>query len=323
VNPDSAVIPVTRSSGVLLALSAPGGGTITGRSALLQLDGWTYEDLTLKADVAMHLFWPGTLPAQPTIDPRTNPWPPSPEEIRAEMQALRQFFDQARAYESACQATSEGQNYDARLEAMRPVVRGELPLMIRADTIAQIESAVAFAAEQGTRLIILGGYDAPLCAPMLDEHDVSVIVSSVYRLPMRRHEPFDHAYTLPARLLQAGVPFCISGTDRSETWNTRLLPCHAAMAAAHGLPRDEALKAITLYPAEILGVADRVGSLEVGKDATLIVTDGDPLETTTQTVLAFIQGRNIALSNKQTRLYDKYRQKYEQLQHSQPRRPNP
>jgi len=131
-------------------------------------------------------------------------------------------------------------------------------------------------------------------------------------VPQNRSDAYDASYTLPARLQAAGIRFCISSSGRSETWNSRNLPYHAATAVAFGLEQDQAIRSITLSPAEIFGVADRVGSLEVGKDATLIVTDGTPLEIATQTELAFIQGRRVDLSNKQTRLRDKYLQKYEE-----------
>ena len=143
--------------------------------------------------------------------------------------------------------------------------------------------------------MIFGGYDAELCAPLLREHDVPVIIPAVYRLPARRSDPYDAAYTLPARLRKAGIRFCIAGVDRFSASNLRNLPYHAATAVAYGLPHDEAMKAMTLYPAQILGVDDRVGSLAPGKDATLILTDGDPLETTTQVHAAFIQGRRVDL----------------------------
>lgn len=310
VNPDSEIIPVTRSNGILLALSAPVGGVVSGKSAVLQLDGWTYEDLAVKSEVALHIDWPSF--AEPTRGDAEA----RKKAREAQQQALRdiqQLFTDAKAYVQARKLNSSDQSYDPRLDAMIPVVDGSLPIMVRANELAQIESAVGFAVGQNLRIIILGGYDAPLCADLLRQHKVPVIVSSVYRLPVRGYEPYDYAYTLPKRLLDAKIPFCISGTGRSETWNTRILPYHAAVAAAFGLPREEALKAVTLYPAEILGVADRVGSLEPGKDATLIVTNGDPLETTTQIEMAFIQGRDVDLSNKQTRLYEKYREKYRRL----------
>ncbi len=207
----------------------------------------------------------------------------------------------------------EDQPFDLRLEAMVDVVNGKLPIMVRADLAAEIQSAVAFAVEQNVKLIILGGYDAELCADLLKKHDVPVIISAIYRLPQRTDDDYDASYTQAVRLQKAGVKYCISGTDRSETWNTRILPYHAATAVAYGLDQDEAIRAITLYPAQILGVDDRVGSLEVGKDATLIVTDGTPLDVTTNVERAFIQGRNVDLSSKHLRLYEKYEQRQAQL----------
>jgi imidazolonepropionase-like amidohydrolase len=226
---------------------------------------------------------------------------------------IRDFFDQARVYRDARRSSVTTQKYDARLEAMIDVVDGKLPMMIRADRATDIQSAVAFAEEQKLKIIILGGYDAELCADLLKKHDVPVIISAVYRNPQRRDDSYDAAYTLPERLRLAGVKYCICGTDRSETWNARTLPYHAATAVGFGLAEDEAMKSITLYPAQILGVADRIGSLEIGKDASLIVTDGSPLETTTNVVSAYIEGRKIDLSNRHLRLYKKYEQKYEQM----------
>ncbi len=163
------------------------------------------------------------------------------------------------------------------------------------------------------RIIIHGGYDAPLCAELLKKHDVPVIVSEVYRLPLRRWEPYDTAYTLPARLHEAGVRFCISGGGRFGASMLRNLPYQAAMAVAFGLPAHEALRSITLAPAEVLGVADRVGSLEAGKDATLFIADGDPLETATQVEAAFVQGRPVDLNDRHKRLWKKYEEKYRRL----------
>ncbi len=319
VNPESEIIPVTRSNGVLLALSAPVGGLVSGKSAVLQLDGWTYEDMTVKSEAALQIEWPSL--AEPTrgdAEERKK----SRDAQQNALRDLNQLFGDAKAYVDTRKLNSPDQAYDSRLEAMIPVIDGRLPIMVHADDVAQIESAVGFAVDHNVRIILLGGYDAPLCADLLRKHKVAVIVSSVYRLPRRAHEPVDHAYTLPKRLLDAKIKFCISGSDRSETWNTRLLPYHAATAVAYGLPPDEGLRAITLYVAEILGVAEQVGSLEANKDATLIVTNGDPLETTTQFEMAFIQGRAVDLSNKQTRLYEKYREKYRRID-AESAKPNP
>ncbi|MCA9065066.1 MAG: amidohydrolase family protein, partial [Planctomycetaceae bacterium] len=146
------------------------------------------------------------------------------------------------------------------------------------------------------------------------QYNVPVIVEAVHRNPLRRHEDYDAPYRLPARLSEAGIPFCISGSGRSESWNCRNLPYHAATAVAYGLPYEDAVRAVTISPAQILGIADRVGSLEVGKDATLFVADGDPLETTTVIESAWIQGRPVDLSSHHTKLYSKYQQKYRQQQ---------
>ena len=309
VNPDSELIPVARSGGVLLALSAPSGGLIAGKSAVLQLDGWTYEDLTLKAECTLEVAWPVFRSSwqhdgEKQLERR--------EKAAADVELLRELFADARAYIQA-RAAGPGQSYDARLEGLKGVVEGRTPILAQADGLTEIQSAVAFAREQGVRLIVWGGYDAPHCAELLKTHDVPVIVSATHRMPRRRDDPYDHAYTLPERLRRAGVRFAISGSGRSWGPNVRNLPHHAAMAAAFGLPRDEALKAVTLYPAQILGVAERVGSLIVGKDATLIVTDGDPLETATHVHRAYISGREVDLRDRHKRLYQKYREKYRRL----------
>ena len=310
VNPDSEIIPVTRSNGVLLALTAPTGGLLAGQSAVLQLDGWTYEDLALKPAVAMHVGWPAMAPV---IDWETER--SAKEQLADRDEALGRLhdaFDDARAYAKA-RAVDPRAPRDARWEAMQPVLSGEQPLIIDADDLQQIQAAVAFAVEQQVRIIIHGGYDAPLCAELLKKHDVPVIVSEVYRLPLRRWEPYDNAYTVPARLHGAGVRFCISGGGRFGASMLRNLPYHAAMAVAFGLPAEEALRSITLAPAEILGVADRVGTLEKGKDATLIVADGDPLETATHVEAAFVQGRPVDLNDRHKRLWKKYEEKYRRL----------
>lgn len=300
VNPDSELIPVTRANGVLLALSAPEGGTISGLAAVLQLDGWTYEQMTVNPAAGMVVTWPGV--PDGLTDGGTSD----------RLREIRKWFDDARAYELA-RKESHRQRTDLKLEALLPVLERKVPLIVRADGLSTIQSAVAFCVEQKVRLIILGGYDAPLCAELLKQHDVPVIVSAVYRLPRRSDDGFDAAYTLPERLRQAGIKFCISGSDTSRTSNVRNLPYHAATAVAYGLPEDDALRAITLSPAEILGVAEQLGSLETGKDATLIVTTGNPLDTFTAVTAAWIQGRPVDLSSRHTLLNDKYQEKYRQL----------
>ena len=309
VNPDSELIPVARSNGVLLALTAPTGGLLSGKSAVLQLDGWTWEDLTVKSGAGMHISWP-------SMSPVSDWWIEKSakdqiQERDRQLKLLEETFKRARLSMQARQGEEKGPG-DLRLEAMIPVLQGRQPIIVSANSISQIQSAVAFAVRQKVRLVIFGGYDAPACSALLKQHDVPVIVGSVYRLPRRRGDDYDAAFTLPARLHQAGVSFCIASNGRFGASNVRNLPYHAATAVAYGLPAEEALRAITLSPARILGVDDQVGSITTGHDATLIVTSGDPLETTTRVEHAFVQGRQVDLSNKHTRLWQKYRTKYQQ-----------
>lgn len=310
-NPDSELIPVTRSNGVLVALTAPTGDLLAGTSAVMQLDGWTWEDMTVRAPAGMHLIWPRVTPLKTWHLDEAHPLA-SPEKTLRELDRL---LADARAYHKARQARAAQKatppDHDSRLEAMIPVLEGTLPLIVDADEAAQIQAAVALARRENLKLIIHGGYDAPDCAALLKEHRVPVIVSGVHRLPQRRGDPYDAAFTVPNRLRTAGVEFCISGAGRMG--NVRNLPYHAATAAAYGLPAEDALRSITLAPAKILGIADRLGSLEAGKDATLIVTTGDPLEIPTQVTRAFIQGRGVDLSDRQKKLWEKYREKYRRL----------
>ena len=304
VNPDTEMIPVTRANGVLLALTEPSSGLIAGQAAVLQLDGWTYEDLTLKAGAAMVVNWPSV------------PYELEKGQAATEsdtVERLRRLLDEARAYAAARKQNADTQPTDLRLESLQPVLSRKMPLLVHADSLAVIQSAVSFAVDQKLRLIIHGGYDAPLCAELLRKHDVPVIIAATYRLPRRRSDDFDSGYSLAARLHEGGVSFCISGGETTRTWNSRNLPYHAAVAVAYGLPYDVALRSITLSPAEILGVAKRVGSLEKGKDATLFVTTGDPLETPSNVTAAWVQGRSVDLTSRHLQLYRKYQKKYAQF----------
>lgn len=287
-NPDSEIIPVNRSNGILLAVSAPSGGTIAGRSSMMMLDGWTWEDMTLQADVGMHISWPRS------------------DEGISEIEG---FISDARRYLEAV-TSGKTQPRDLRLESLARVLDGSLPIIVDATSLTQIRSAVSFASQEGLRLIILGGYDAHKCVKLLKDNEIPVIISGVYRNPRRRHEAYDQPYALPGQLHAAGIEFCISAGGRFGANGLRNLPYNAATAAAYGLDEAEALKSITLSPAKILGVGDRVGSLDVGKDATLFIADGDILETPTQVESAFIQGRVVDLNDKHKQLYRKYTEKY-------------
>jgi imidazolonepropionase-like amidohydrolase len=307
VNPDSELIPVTRANGVLLALTVPNGGMIAGRSSLIQLDGWTIEDLVVRKDIGMHLRWPSEQTSS------SNESESGTEGLSRESspKALRDFFDRCRAYQKARSADPGRHPIDLRLESMLPVLDRKLPVIITADELRQIQAAVAFSLEQKIRIVIYGGYDAAECGALLKEHRIPVIVSGTYRLPMHASDPYDAAYTLPSRLQALGVQYCIASVGKFAGTGVRNLPYHAANAAAFGLPVEDALKSISLYPAQILGVDDRVGSLEVGKDATLFVCTGDPLDVSVSIDTAFIQGRRVELNDRHKRLWRKYEKKYE------------
>jgi imidazolonepropionase-like amidohydrolase len=316
INPDSELLPVARANGITLALSIPTGGLISGTSALITLDGWTWEDLTMKAPVGLHLYWPAmgishsrfvTISKEKQIKARDE-----------KLQKIRDAFAEARAYLKAKEAETQTgvpyHNTDLRWEAMIPVFKKEIPVFVHANEIRQIQAAVDWATEEDISMVLVGGQDAWRVADLLKEKNIPVIIGAIHKLPMRRWEPYDTPFTLPLKLYEAGIPFCIATQGGSfGAAHERNLPYQAATAAAYGLPKEEALKAVTLYPAQILGVADRVGSLEVGKDATLIVTDGDPLEITTQVEYEFIQGRKIDLESRHTQLYKKYKTKYDRL----------
>jgi imidazolonepropionase-like amidohydrolase len=304
-NPESESIPVTRSNGVLLANVVPRGSVLRGTSAMMMLDGWTWADMTLQAPTGMVLTWPGMVVN--TVGPARDT---EEDQKKARDKALKQIsdtFDQARAYLTA----GKGRTFDARWEAMLPVLEGKEPFIVEANEIQGIRAAVAFCERQNVKMILLGGYDAPDCADLLAKHDIPVIVGIVHRLPAREYEAYDTPFTVADRLRKAGVRFCIA--NGGGFWNERNLPYEAATCIAYGIPADEALKAITIYPAQILGVADRVGSLETGKDATLFVSDGDILDVRSHVEKAWVQGRPVDLQDKQKVLWAKYREKYRRL----------
>lgn len=309
VNPDSELIPVTRANGVLLALSAPAPsatGVIGGTSALLQLDGWSADDMTVAAPVGLHVYWPSAfVPAG------------FPEEMAAAQRravkdkrdALQRAFEQARAYAAA--PTPELP--DLRLEAMRPFVSGEKPVFFHAQDVQSLDDAMDFIAKYKLRAVLVGAAEAWRVTDRIRAMQTPVILGGTHELPMRRFDPVDAMFSNAAKLSAAGIEFAIATPgDGFDTTNLRNLPDQAASTVAYGLTPEQALRAITLSPARILGVEARVGSLDAGKDATLFLANGDALEIRTRVTRAWIGGREIDLSSRHTRLYDKYRQKYPQ-----------
>jgi len=307
INPESDVIPVTRVNGVTSALVVPRGGAISGTSALIHLDGWTHEDMTIRTPVGLHVNWPAMGINRAWWETR-----PEEEQKKARDQAIReirQAFDDARAYWIARNAQGKTgvprHDQDVKWDAMRRALEGEIPVMFHCAALNQIEAVLKFVDEQGLKNVVLvDAYDAWRVAEELKKRDIAVILGEALDLPRRSYEPYDAGMSLAAKMHRAGVRFCIS--DGGGSHNARHLPHQAAMAAAYGLPREEALKAVTLYPAQILGAGDRLGSIEPGKIADLVLGDGDPLEMTTRVEQVWIAGKAIPMESRHTRLFEKY-----------------
>lgn len=314
VNPDSTLIPVTRMGGVLLAGVFPTGGQVPGRASIIRLDGWTWEDMTVEDSAGLLINWPNPRASQDWWSDQPNAR--QRDRARDAMKTFDIFFDSVEAYRAA-HASDDDAPVDYRLASAGefiPTAEGEAPTrpaLLLANDYDEIVSGVTWAIDRGMKPVIVGGQDAALAADLLIANDVPVIVSGTHSFPKRADAPHDDAYTLPARLHEAGIRFALAGAERDG--NYRNLPYEAGMASRFGLPKAEAIRAITLTPAEIFGIEDTYGSIERGKSATLIVVDGDVLEPTTNVTLAFIDGKSIPMTSKQTELRDKYREKYQQL----------
>ncbi len=294
-NPDSRLIPVARSAGVLFAGVTPRGEPISGRTAAMRLLGWNREDMTLRSPAGLEVEWPSlALDRSPLA---AKELAVQKEDRRLAVLRLTEAFENARAYARG------GTEPDVKWEAMQACLKGEIPVLIRAQRQDQIEAAVAFASAQNVRMVLLGGADAWRVADLLAAKKIPVVYSEMLRMP-REDEPYDVYFAAPGVLARAGVTVALSqGPDAS---NTRWLPELAGRARAYGLSPEGALKSITLNPARVLGVDDRLGSLEAGKEATFLVTDGDLLESETHLLRAFMQGKEIDLEDFQKALYRRY-----------------
>jgi imidazolonepropionase-like amidohydrolase len=313
LNPDSDVLPVVRANGVLVALAVPkrsAEGLIVGQSAAIVLDGWTYEDMTVKAPVGLHVFWPALRIPDDVPDERRQELI---ERRDTRLELLDASFEQAAAYRRA-RAADPSTAVDVRWEAMIPVLEGRMALFAHADDLLEIRHALDFAARFGLKLVIVGGADAWRIADELAARSVPVILARVNRSPSRRWEAYSTPFETPSKLAAAGVKVAIAGDGTVfDAPHARNLPYDAAKAVAFGFTREQALASITEAPAQILGIDDRLGTLEVGKEATFIVTTGDPLDTFTTVRAAFVRGRELDLRNRQTTLYEKYRERLQQL----------
>ncbi len=315
VNAESRHIGTTRSAGVLVAFSTPEGGVISGLSSAMSLEGWTWEEMSMKGAAALNVNWP-----DPTV--RTGrggggggggrggaAGGPPPKTYAEQVQEIKDFFGEARAYREAMKA---GQPFrtDSRLAAMVPALNGDIPVIVAANGVAQINDAITWAKAEGLKLVIRGGRDAIHVAARLKAEQVPVILTETMSAPPRSYDGYDGAYTSPARLHEAGVQFAIAGG--SGALYSYRLPWEAGVAVAFGLPEEEALKSVTINAAKFMGVADKVGSLEVGKEATLMITTGTPLDMTSNIEQSYIQGREIDMMDIQKYFFEKYLEKIKQ-----------
>ena len=314
VNPHSAHIAVTRVEGITNALTAPTGGLISGQAALINLLGTAPKEMAVVPQVALVINYPrigfggggfGGFQQQQTANL---------SDILAanerQVDQVRKMLRDAEAYGRAQDAYAKDKSLprpdrNVVLEPLVPYVRGEQPVMFRADREAEIRGAIKFAEEMKLKPIILGGNDAWKVANLLKEKNVPVILTGILSLPLREDDPYDALYENPAKLQAAGVRFCISTGDPGA--EARNLAQYAGMAAAFGLSKADAVKAVTLYPAQIMNVADRLGSIEAGKMANLVVTDGDLLEIRSRIRYLFIDGRLVVLTSRHTELNDAFK----------------
>jgi len=293
-NPGSRHIPLARDHGIAVAVVKPKGGLISGMAAAMLTDGWTWEDMVYKAPLAMVINWP----SMNDVEKRNKA-----------INELNETFQKARRYHIAKQASEKHFHpVDIRWEAMIPVLEKEIPIIINASEYRQIQAAIKWAEKQNLRIILSGVRDADMVINHLKDKDIPVIINSVFSGPSRKWESYDKTLSLPAKLNEANITFSISGETAAS--DLLRLPNHAAAAVAFGLPEKEALKSITLYPAEIFGIDNKLGSIEEGKDASFIIANGNLLHITTQIEQVYIKGIKTDMMNKHRLFYEKYREKY-------------
>jgi imidazolonepropionase-like amidohydrolase len=310
-NTDSRVMAVLRSNGILLASVAPQGGSVSGSSTIVQLDAWNWEDAAYQMDAGMHITLPSFISRGGGR--RFAGFPGFPgaggadagKSALEKVEEIKSFFRQAKAYIQE----PVHSNVNLKLEAMRPLIEKKQKLFVHGDQIKQMLIAIDFAKEFGVDVVIVGGSESFQIADLLKANNISVILDQCLNLPATEDDDIDQPFKTPAALQKAGVLYCISDDDANTRY--RNLSYNAGIAATFGLTKEEALSAITLNAAKILGVEGKTGSIEVGKDANIVVCEGDLLDMKTSTVTdALIQGRQINLDNKQKQLYERYKYKY-------------
>ena len=314
-NTDSKVINTLRSNGILMANIVPQGSFLAGSSSVVQLDAWNWEDAAVQADGGMHLYMPtlmprpnfgrfggGGGPGGPNAGTQSDPVKEGLDQI----EKLKMFFKEAKAY----LASPAHDETNLKFESVKNLFTKKQKLYVHGNTVKQMLVSLDFVKEFDFDLVIVGASESYKIADLLKQHNVSVILDQMHSLPTSNDDDIDQPYKSAAALQKAGVLFSISDDDPQT--RGRNVMFNAGTAATYGLTKEQALAAITLNAAKIMGVADKTGSIEVGKDANFIISAGDILDMRTNNVTdAFIQGRKINLDDKQKQLNDRYEQKYD------------
>lgn len=301
-NTDSDVNSTVRTNGVLVAQIVPRGGTITGTSSIMHFDAWNWEDAIVKEDDAIHLNWPRMYRRSwQTGEVKKS------ENYNKQVTQIKDYFAKALAY-------SKGNSnvLDLNMSAMTGLFDGSKRLFVSSDFVKELNDVIAFKKELSLQHVaIVGGYDSWMVAPRLKENNIAVVLRRLHDLPMRPEDDVDLPYKLPKLLQDAGVLFCLNNAGDMERMGLRNLPFYAGTARAYGLTEEEAIASVTSNTAKILGIDSQLGTIEIGKEATFFISDGDALDMRTNSLfLAYISGRMISLDNRQERLYEKYKTKY-------------
>jgi imidazolonepropionase-like amidohydrolase len=308
-NTDSKIINTLRSNGILLAHIVPSGGSISGTSSVVQLDAWNFEDAAYKIDNGIHYNMPALI-NRPQFGGRRQGGGEQIDPVKQGLERIenaRKFFREAKAYLAVSNPTQTNLKY----EAVKGLFAKTQTFFVHADLIKEMMVAIDFAKEFDFKLCIVGGSDSWIIADILKQNNVAVILSEPHSLPNTDDDDVDQPYKTGAALQKAGVLFTICQDGGDGFWRQRDLPFQTGTMAAYGLTKEEALTAVTLNAAKILGIDDKAGSLEIGKDANIVISNGDLLDMKSSVVShAFIQGRELNLDNKQTQLYQRYKYKY-------------
>ena len=305
-NTDSKIINTVRSNGVLLAQITPQGAMIPGSSSIVQLDAWNWQDAAYAMDNGVHFKMPALINRPMAFQRRGANADPVAAGL-ARLEEARSFFKEAKAYLNEKTHTST----NLKFEATRGLFDGSKPFFVHCDLVKEMLAAIHFAKEFNFKLVLVGATDSWMIADILKENKVAVILGEIHSLPAAEDDAVDQPFKTPGMLQKAGVLFSMGFEGGDGNWRQRDLPFHAGTMAAYGMTKEEALSAITLNAAKILGIADRTGSIEAGKDANVIITTGDVLDMRSSVLThAFIQGRTLNLDNKHSQLFERYKYKY-------------